>query len=191
MIIKDNTVWAHRLTATLILLLVISLFLVLVVMPVLMQWSNDQKTIDELHNRINHYGKLVSEKKLLESSIENVRASSNKRHGFLSAKVPSLAAADLQRQIISMVEAVDGQILSTQTMNENVDDIYERISVNLRVKMVTDDLRELLYRIESSTPYLFIDEIRINKGRRTTFDQTSKNDLDVSMKISGYMQRQT
>lgn len=191
MIKNGNTAWRHRAAATVILMLVIGLVVTQLILPAFQKRSENRETVKELHNTINHYYKLVSEKERLKRRIESMRSVSKAQDGFLSTKVPSLAAADMQRQIISMVEDLDGQIISTQTENKSVDDIYERVSLNVRIKIVLSGLQDLLYRIESNAPYLFVDEIRINKDRRSAFDQTTDNDLNIYLKISGYMQQPT
>lgn len=191
MIHNKNTSWTQQLSATLILLILIAIFSLVIITPAYRQWHDNKNEIQDLKDKLAHYSRLEAEKERLKTYIGRIRSSSSKQEGFLPTKVTSIAAADLQRQIISLVEEVGGQILSSQTINENTDVPYERISLNFRIKIAVADIVELLYQLESSTPYLFIDEIRINKGRGAALGRVTENELDVSFKISGYMQSQT
>jgi len=63
----------------------------------------------------------------------------------------------------------------------------ERIAVEARLRSDIRQLRDLLYYVETSAPYLFVDDLSINV--RATRRRASRNDLlDVTLTVFGLRQ---
>lgn len=80
---------------------------------------------------------------------------------LLSAGNSALAAADVQRRLQSIANAQQGRVLSTRVLKSEIDGPFEQVRVNARLQLSLEGLQTLLYELETTTPYLFVDDLSI------------------------------
>lgn len=102
---------------------------------------------------------------------------------------PGLAAARLQKRVKAVVAAAGGQLLSTQNLPPEAAGRFKRVTVNVKMRGSTEVLADVLYRLESATPLLFVDNLlvtsRITRVRRAKPRGTAV--LEVRFDLSGYL----
>lgn len=101
---------------------------------------------------------------------------------FLLGVSPTLAGAELQKRFDALVAGVGGQVSSSQIelpAGEGAGDL----------KLVADctlpqaGLQDMLYRIESGTPFLFVDQIVVQAAEGA--DPTDPRLLRIQISVSG------
>ena len=117
--------------------------------------------------------------------------SSDKR--YLKSTSESLAAAEIQQLIKEIIVPTDGEILSTQILNNKSDDPIPQITLKVRLRGSLSSLVTILYKIETGNPYLFIENLnirsRIISRRRVRNSEVGQTPtvLDVQFDVSGYI----
>ena len=77
----------------------------------------------------------------------------------MKGATPALASAELQDIAKSIIETNGGRILSTQAMSNKDDNGYRQIAATMQMSMTIQNLRRVLYAMETKVPYLFVDSL--------------------------------
>jgi hypothetical protein len=67
----------------------------------------------------------------------------------------------LQKQLKILIESHGGQIVSTQPIDDQDNDLFPKVTIKLHMRGNINTLQETLYALEFATPLLFIDNIII------------------------------
>ena len=113
----------------------------------------------------------------------------------LAGDSASFAAASLQERVKIMVRRGGGQLMSTQVLAPEVDGSFSRITIRAQLSVPTAALQEILYDLESGTPYLVVDRltvtVRAMPAADSAFGQSAirgtRANLQVQMDISGFL----
>ncbi len=109
---------------------------------------------------LEKYMSVIAEKPLLESrlaSLKERRAAGDSK--MIAAQTPSLAANTLEDIVKGIITGRGGSISSERV--EKPDDLGEFKAVNVSMDIVLPDaaaLRDVIYSIESRTPYIVVKE---------------------------------
>ena len=83
------------------------------------------------------------------------------------------------------------QIVSRQPVRSRVQQRFEQVTVNVRMRCNGEDLLKILYRLESGMPMVIVDDLNILRPRvrRRVGGQIVEvaQELDVRFNISGYL----
>jgi general secretion pathway protein M len=83
---------------------------------------------------------------------------------------------------------------STQALPVSNDDKFSRITVRVRMRGNSEVLRAVLYKIETSTPFIIINQLDIRPMRgsrnRTTRQIEPSNELNVNFQAVSFMRKQ-
>jgi hypothetical protein len=110
---------------------------------------------------LEKYINLISEKPQLEkdlASLKNARKADNSK--LIEGQTPSLAAAQLQDMVKTTITERGGTISSQRV--ENPKDLGKFKVINISLDAVIPDVRalsEIIYSIETRTPYLIVKEL--------------------------------
>ena len=92
----------------------------------------------------------------------------------------------------AIVEA-GGQLSSTQGLPIITKNNFERIPINVRMTGNSEVLRAVLYKIETATPLVVVDQIDIRPMRgvrnRVTHQIDSSNELSVNFQAMSFMKK--
>jgi len=179
--------WQRRLLAVGLALLVLGLVLMVVGRPLWQLQVANAERIDALEFELQRFQTAAAARPELEQRRAELRARQN-RGGYLSGNRPTLAAADLQRLVRSAVTTGRGTLVSTQVLPPESVEGFQRVSLRIRVRGDVKMLRSVLYRLETGTPYLLVDNLRIRvwtSGRRQ--GGVEAGDLDVYFDVYGYL----
>lgn len=126
----------------------------------------------------------------LRAELARLKSGRGSTAGVLPAANESLAAAELQGKLKAVVDAAEGELRSVQTLPARDEGPFRRVSVRGQVAMTLPSLQRVLYRLESATPLLFLDnvDIRVRPVRRGR-ESAEVQMLDVRFDLSAYMRR--
>jgi general secretion pathway protein M len=170
-------------------LLVIPLILVLryAVWPAADAWISVEDELAETRLQIDHYRRLLAQMPALREATAELERTRPLSALLLSGDNRALAAADLQRSLQSAVQEHGATMLSLRVKPTGSQGALEQIAVEARLRADVRQLRDLLYYVETSTPYLFVDDLSINV--RTARRRGPRNDLlDVNLTVFGLRQ---
>ncbi|MBN1277077.1 MAG: hypothetical protein JXA35_06265 [Deltaproteobacteria bacterium] len=106
--------------------------------------------------------------------------------GLLSGETPSLAAVDIQNILTEIVGTSEVEIKTVRVLNpEDLDKVYYKsIPVEFSIISNIRQLKDVLYKLDSSPKYLTVKKIMINVGSRGGSDRFQSN-----ITVAGYMKR--
>jgi general secretion pathway protein M len=107
---------------------------------------------------------------------------------LLVGEKTGIAGANLQKLMNSLVTENGGTASSFQILPPKEDGNLMRIPMSLSITVGIDGLRDILHKLETSTPLIFIDDIII-KSAQDDFsapDPHYLGPLDVTLQVSGF-----
>jgi general secretion pathway protein M len=178
-----------RFLAGMLLLLIVLIVAVGVVMPIIdglagAELSNREYRLALARSRVLDQGLKNLNRQLIE--IREVQASQS---GFLGGANESLATAQLQNRIKTIIETGGGELRSTQVLPVRDEGKFRRIIVRGQMATNTAAMQRIFYDIESASPYLILDniDIRARPSPRTPENVPTDPMLDVRFDLYGYV----
>jgi general secretion pathway protein M len=178
-----------RFLAGMLLLLVVLTVAIVVVMPIIdglagAELSNQEYRLALARSRI-----LDQELKNLKAQLTEIRQVQASQSGFLEGANESLATAQLQNRIKTIVETGGGELRSTQVLPVRDEGKFRRIIVRGQMATNTTAMQRIFYDIESASPYLILDniDIRARPSARTPENAPTDTMLDVRFDLYGYV----
>ena len=179
--------------AVLILFLIVTTVVLSITIPVWKVNDHYSDIIGDMRHRLAILKRTTVEGQSLEPQYEKLKRYHLSDKRYLKSTSESLAAAEIQQLIKSIIVPTDGEILSTQIMNKKSDEPIQQITLKVRLRGSLSSLVTILYKIETGNPYLFIENLnirsRIISRRRVRNRDIEKAPtvLDVQFDVSGYI----
>ena len=179
--------------AVLILLLLVTAVVLSITIPVWKVNDHYSDIIDDMRHRLAILKRTTVEGQSLEPQYEKLKRYHLSDKRYLKSTSESLAAAEIQQLIKSIIVPTDGEILSTQIINKKSDEPIQQITLKVRLRGSLSSLVTILYKIETGNPYLFIENLNIRSriiSRRRVRNRDVENTptvLDVQFDVSGYI----
>lgn len=180
--------WRHGFASLAILILLIAGLYFLMVQPALSTNNINAERIDNLEFQSEKFNRSKQEVDFLTSEIKQLQKQYPNKQGFLEAKAPAVVAADLQKQIKTMVTGSGGTLLSTHALTQAGDELFPRIAIKVHMRSDIKTLLNVLYQITINRPLLFTENVLIQKrhtGARNK--QQINNQIEVRFDVSGYI----
>lgn len=138
-------------------------------------------------DQIARYNRVAATRGGYEKNIAAVKARDADRF-YLKASAPALAAADIQQVVQTVLEANGLRTESMQISPHKDEDGRRQITVNLRLRGKLQGVQNMLYALEATQPYLFVDNLNIQSTVRFNFVPTPGVEPEVmaQMDLSGY-----
>jgi general secretion pathway protein M len=172
-------------------ILIVSL---VVIMPVVNEGLEQYEAEKNLVFRLQQYERILAKKDAVIASMSAIKEQYQER-GLLNRQVTgALASAEVQEFIKKVVVEAGGQLSSTQALPASTKNEFSRITVSVRMTGNSEVLRTVLYRIETSTPLIIINQIDIRPMRgirsRTTRQIEPSNELNINFQAVSFMRKQ-
>ncbi len=154
--------------------------------------------MDELREQQQRLREIVAQRPELEKRLAEVRSFEQNNQAFLAKSDANAAAADLIQRLKTAVtqhapDANRCQILTNQTLSGGKPELYQRVTVQVRMKCDMEPLAAILYELETGKPYLFADALMINKQNYGYVPPGQKkaqqSSLDVRFNLTGYLRQ--
>jgi general secretion pathway protein M len=172
-----------KIAAAALLALAILLVLSLVAVPLWLLNHRYDLALETATTQMERYTRIVGMRDGLQKKADEVKALAQTRH-FLKSASPPIAAAELQEQAKTILEANGGKLNSMQVLAHKDDGPYRQVSVNLQLAAPKNAIKAILYALESAKPYLFVDNLSIRT--QTIFVPKTDPDLIVQFDLTGY-----
>lgn len=178
-----------RAAALVLLLGLLLLAVALIATPLWLLNRRYDNALEESVTRLERYSKIAGMRDGLIKKSAEVRALAANHH-YLKSASPALAAAELQEQLTVIFEANGGKLSSIQILPHKDEGAYRQIAVALQLTAPLSALKGILHALESSRPYLFIDNLSVRSnagfGQRMGADPAAEPELIVQFNVTGY-----
>jgi general secretion pathway protein M len=181
---------------TAILLLVVSVILVYLLMFhwFILRHREYALELGDLRDQLARFETVAAQREPMEQRLRSIRESREDADLFLSEADFNEAAAAMSDRLGQMVRTQaddDCQIVSRQPVRPRVQERYERVTVNVRMRCQPGDLLQILHRLESEIPMVMVDDLNIirPRARRRVAGNVVEvaQALDVRFNMSGYL----
>ena len=182
-----------RLTAVLLLVIAAIGVYLLCFHWFLLRHAEYAADLDGLREQLARFEAVAAQREPLEGQLRAIREGREDSSLFLSEADFNEAAAAMSDRLNNMVSTLAGddcQIVSRQPVRPRAQERYERVTVNVRMRCQSDDMLKILYRLESATPMVIVDDLNIvrTRARRSRGGEAPGADpLDIRFNMSGYI----
>jgi len=184
----------NRLAAILLLVIAFILVYLLCFHWFIVRQIDYGSEISELSGQLGRFQRVAEQKIQYETLLQDLRERRPDQSLFLEGGDFNEAAAEMSERLGQMIntQAEDTcQIVSRQPVRPRVQERFQKVTVNVRMRCGIEDLRKILYSLETSIPMVIADEITVIKPRaRRRTNKTSPNSntaLDIRFNMSGYL----
>ncbi len=143
--------------------------------------------------RIQQYERILARKDAVIASMSAIKEQYQNRGLLNRQSTGALASAEVQEFIKKVITEAGGQLSSTQALPLSTKNEFSRITVSVRMTGNSEVLRAVLYKLETSTPLLIINQIDIRPMRgvrsRTTRQIEPSNELNINFQAVSFMRR--
>jgi len=178
----------------LLMTLILMLCLILIV-PLLSKSYDLNKSKSDLLFKLQQYERVLATKNTVVASMAKIKEQQDQQSYFNSQETDALASAEMQAFIKKTIVDAGGQLTSTQALPVNNKNKFSKITVKVRMNGTSENLRTVLYNIETSSPLLIIDQIDIRPIRGTMNNVTrqidANNNLNINFQVVSFMRKQT
>lgn len=189
-----NNQLTQRWLAVGLLVAVLLVATLVVIVPLVNKGMELNETKKSLVFRLQQYERILANKETVLASIANIKQQHQEQGYFNSQGTDALASAAMQEFIKKAIVDAGGQLSSTQSIPVSNKGDFTRITVRVRMTGNSEVLRSVLYKIETSTPLIIIDQIDVRpvRGRRniTTRQIQPSNELNVNFQAVTFMRKQ-
>lgn len=186
----------RRALAIAILLALVSVVLSGIIQPLLDDYREAKASVDRLEAAVQRSHVSDRDVARVQAELAVLKKRQASAGGFLQGTNESIAAAQLQDRLKTSVEGAKGELRSTQSLPSRDDGNFRRVTVRAQISLSLAALQRAFYDLESSSPFLFLDNVIIRarsvpQDRNKVAQDPVGQDpvLDVSFDLSGYMRR--
>jgi general secretion pathway protein M len=161
----------------------------LVAAPVWRAYRDNQETIAELRGYLDRYRQVAATRSETRRLLERLEEQGQRE--AMTLREPNLgrAAASLQENVKSLLDAGGGKLMSTRMLPVEEEGRFYRLAAQVRLQADTEALGPVLYGLESNFPYLFLNELAVvSRGaRRARKGVVPSIPLDVTLEVVTYL----
>ncbi len=171
---------------------VLLLVFLIVILPIINKGLELNENKENLAFTLRKYERILAGKDAVLKSIDSINQQNQEKGYFHSQGTSALASAEMQEFIKQAIVQAGGQLSSTQVLPTAEKDKFNRITVSVRMTGNIEVLRAVLYKLETSTPLIVIDQLDIRPMRsvrnRITRQIEPSNGLNINFQAIGFMQ---
>lgn len=182
-----------RLTAILIFFIVVIVVYLLCFHWFILRHLQYSEEIGALSDQLGRFERVAERRTDYENLLQDLQERKSDENLFLSGNDFNEAAAGMSERLSQMisVQAEDScQIVSRQPVRPRVEERFQKVTVNVRMRCGVEDLQKVLYSLETGVPMIIADEVTVIKPRsrrRRGGDDDSGTVLDIRFNMSGYL----
>lgn len=180
-----------RMTAVLLLVIAVIVVYLLCFHWFILKHVTYAEEISGLRDQLGRFNSVAAMRDDYEQRLRDLQSNRSDQNLFLEESDFNEAAAAMSERLGQAVDARAAnscQIVSRQPVRPRVQERYEKVTVNVRMRCGIDDVKSILHWLESSIPLIIVEEMTIVKPRtRRSRDAQESNQLDVRFNMSGYL----
>ena len=126
-------------------------------------WALNRHYATELaakRDRIERYQRIASTRQEVARQLDAMRAKEPRKF-FLRSGAVALSAAEATEAVKTIIEQNGGKLVTMQAPTSRDEGRFRQITVNVQLTANIQALRRILHAIETTTPYLFIENLTI------------------------------
>jgi general secretion pathway protein M len=183
----------NRLTAVLLFVIALIVLYLLVFHWFIIRHLDYGEEIGELRDNLGRFQAVAAQRDRYEQQLRDLENRKSDERLFIEGTDFDEAAADMSERLGQMVQMeAEGscQIVSRQPVRPRVEERFQRVEVNARMRCGIEDFMKVLYALETSVPLIIADEITIIKPRtrsRRGADPAANTALDIRFNMYGYL----
>ena len=185
----------QRWLALSILIVVVIIIFLIVILPLITKKIELSEVKNNFVVKLQQYERILANKDVVSTNMANITNEHKSQGYFNSQETDALASAEMQEFIKKAIVDAGGQLSSTQALPVSSDDNFNKITVRVRMTGNSEELRTVLYKIETSEPLIIIDQIDIRPMRGTRNRMTrqieSSNELNINFQAVSFMRKPT
>lgn len=189
---QQLTASQRRWLAVALLVLFLALLSGAVALPWFIKLSAYNAQIEQQEGRLQRYAANFARPEKVREEVEKVKRRLRSLGIFNANSTGALAVAEMQQKIKDAIIAAGGNLMSTQAMAEEKVEGLTRILVKVRFSGRVETLKDVLYVLESSTPYMLVENLQVTSVRGTRNPKTRQveavDKVNVSMDVGSFMQ---
>lgn len=189
-----NNPQAQRWLAVGLLVFVVLLVGLIVVVPIVNKGLELNEAKENLAFTLKKYEQILAGKDAVVGNIEAMKQQHGEQGYFNNQGTSALASAQMQEFIKQAIVQAGGQLSSTQVLPPNDKDKFSRITVSVRMTGNIEVLRAVLYKLETATPLIVIEQLDIRPMRnirnRVTRQIEPSNGLNINFQAISFMRAQ-
>jgi general secretion pathway protein M len=186
------------------LAIVITLIVVLLGYLVLVHWwfvaphADIADQMQDLREQQQRFAGILAQKPQIEKRLAEVRTFEQSNQAFLSDTDANSAFSDLTQRLKQIIgarvkEESKCAIVSNSNFKGGEEELYERVTIQVRMRCALEPFASILYDLENSNPYLFVDQLMIYRqfggyvppGQK----QKTNSQLEIRFNLSGYLRK--
>lgn len=165
---------------------------VVAVAPILGLYRESELAVAQLSERLARYRHIAQTAPRVRATLEELTALRSASDYYLKSDRASLASAELQQAVKSVINASGAKLVSSQTArSEGPGGLLPRVAIKVHMRGDVDSLREVLHELESGPPVLVLDEVFITASPARRYARSRSRQgaetLDVRFKVIGYL----
>lgn len=172
-----------------ILLGIVVVFVVGTVVPVRMLHRHYDEALEQARDKLERYRRVIATRPELQRRAEQFKTDRDAKAYYLKSDNPALAAAEIQALAKSVIDSSSGKLTSMQVLAPKDEANYRQIAVNVQFNGTIPAIRTILFKLENSQPYLFVDNLVIRSlmGGAQRSPTAADPEMMVQFDLSGYM----
>ena len=182
-----------RMTAILILVIVALLVYLAGFHWFILKHRDYAGQLADLREQLGRFEAVVAQRETLQRQLLAIRESRDDAEMFMAEPDFNEAAAQMSERLGQLVQDLTDescQIVSRQPVRPRVEERYERVTVNVRMRCLAEDMLEVLYRLESEEPMVIVEDFNVVRPRARTRrgqEEDGAQALDVRFNMSAYL----
>lgn len=178
-----------RILALALMLGVVLLVVVVGVLPFVERARMTDEALEHNREMIARLSRSVANRGSYDTQIEVLLARINESGLYIRADTEPLAAAAVQEHLKRAVGLHGGELRSVQSLPSLIEDDLTRIGLRVVMTGALGSMIHVLYELESSEPFLFVDSLQIKsttRRRRRTAEPPVET-LSIRFDVYGYL----
>ena len=183
-----------RLTAILLFAIVVILVYLLGFHWFILRHSEYNEEISGLSEQLGRFERIAAQRDRYETLLTALQDRRADESLFLEGDDFNEAAAGMSEQLNQMIRTQTEetcQIVSRQPVRPRVEERFQRVTVNARMRCGIEDLTKIIYALETGVPMILAEELTVIKPRtrrtRSGEPQQEMTLLDIRFNMSGYL----
>jgi general secretion pathway protein M len=153
--------------------------------------------MSDLRDQQQRFAQMAAQRPLIEKHLAEVRAFEQNNQAFLTDSDANSAFSDITQRLKQVIGARvkdEGRcsIVSNSNFKGGEEETYQRVTIQVRMRCDLEPFAGILYDLENSNPYLFVDQLMIYRQQVGYFvpgAPKSASPLDIRFNLSGYLRQ--
>jgi general secretion pathway protein M len=149
----------------------------------------------ELRDQQARFAQIAQQRPQIDKSIAEIRAGEQNSQAFLTDADSNAAFSDLTQRLKQIIgQRVKDEnrcsIVSNSNFKGGEEELYRRVTIQVRMRCTLESFAGILYDLENSNPYLFVDQLMIYRQQAGYVPPGGKappTSLDIRFNLSGYL----